>query len=159
MDDRILLAIAVAEVSQHGFHVGAIKEFHHVGDAKVSADWSRTFNDIMCEASQQQPRIIPYVMADPILFGAKGVVGFWPANSDGDDIVLHVSRQPEAFGQHSDDYAEVGRLWKWTIDTKRGKVTEELVDAVQLAGRLGRAALAQSAVSRALAPHHPRRRV
>ena len=55
---------------------------------------------------------------------------FHPVNAhdDGDNIVLHVSRQPEAFGRHSDDYAEVGRLWKWTIDTKRGKVTEELVD-------------------------------
>jgi carotenoid cleavage dioxygenase len=55
---------------------------------------------------------------------------FHPVNAhdDGDNIVLHVSRQPEAFGQHSDDYAEVGRLWRWTIDTKRGKVTEELVD-------------------------------
>ncbi len=55
---------------------------------------------------------------------------FHPVNAydDGTNIVLHVSRQPEAFGAHSDDYAEVGRLWKWTIDTVSGKVTEELVD-------------------------------
>ena len=32
----------------------------------------RAFNDLMCEASQKEPRIITYVMADPILFG-KGV--------------------------------------------------------------------------------------
>lgn len=41
---------------------------------------------------------------------------------------LHVSRQPEAFGAHADDYAEVGRLWKWTIDTAAETVTEEQVD-------------------------------
>ncbi len=55
---------------------------------------------------------------------------FHPVNAheDGDNIVLHVSRQPEAFGSHSDDYAEVGRLWKWTINTATGRVSEELVD-------------------------------
>ncbi|NBP53828.1 MAG: dioxygenase [Actinobacteria bacterium] len=55
---------------------------------------------------------------------------FHPVNAhdDGDNVVLYVSRQPEAFGASSDDYAQVGRLWKWTIDTKAGKVTEEQVD-------------------------------
>ena len=43
-------------------------------------------------------------------------------------IVIHVSRQPEAFGAHSDDYAEVGRLWRWTIDPAAGTVTEEQID-------------------------------
>jgi carotenoid cleavage dioxygenase len=32
------------------------------------------------------------------------------AYDDGDNIVMHVSRQNEAFGSSSDDYAEVGRL-------------------------------------------------
>ena len=42
---------------------------------------------------------------------------FHPVNAfeDGEKIVLYVSRQPEAFGSSSDDYAEVGRLWRWTI--------------------------------------------
>ncbi len=55
---------------------------------------------------------------------------FHPVNAheSADGIVLHVSRQPEAFGSSSDDYAEVGRLWRWTIDTERGTVTEDLVD-------------------------------
>jgi carotenoid cleavage dioxygenase-like enzyme len=41
---------------------------------------------------------------------------------------MHVSRQPEAFGTSNDDYAEVGRLWKWTIDLAAGTVTEEQID-------------------------------
>ncbi|NNE72598.1 MAG: hypothetical protein HKN26_02955 [Acidimicrobiales bacterium] len=55
---------------------------------------------------------------------------FHPVNAydDGDKIVLLVSRQAEAFGTGSDDYAEVGRLTKWTIDLTAGTVTEELVD-------------------------------
>jgi carotenoid cleavage dioxygenase-like enzyme len=55
---------------------------------------------------------------------------FHPVNAheDGDTLVLHVSRQPEAFGTSNDDYAEVGRLWKWTIDLTAGSVTEEQVD-------------------------------
>jgi carotenoid cleavage dioxygenase len=55
---------------------------------------------------------------------------FHPVNAydDGDNIVIHVSRQNEAFGSSSDDYAEVGRLYKWTIDPISGKVTEEMVD-------------------------------
>jgi carotenoid cleavage dioxygenase len=55
---------------------------------------------------------------------------FHPVNAheEGDRIVLHVSRQREAFGQHSDDYAEVGRLWRWVIDLDAGTVTEEQID-------------------------------
>lgn len=55
---------------------------------------------------------------------------FHPVNAydDGDRVVLHVSRMPEAFGSSSDDYAEVGRLYRWTIDPAAGTVTEELVD-------------------------------
>jgi carotenoid cleavage dioxygenase len=55
---------------------------------------------------------------------------FHPVNAydDGTNIVIHVSRQNEAFGSSSDDYAEVGRLYKWTIDTVTGKVSEEMVD-------------------------------
>lgn len=55
---------------------------------------------------------------------------FHPVNAheDGNRLVLHVSRQPEAFGSSNDDYAEVGRLWRWTIDLDAGKVTEEQID-------------------------------
>lgn len=55
---------------------------------------------------------------------------FHPVNAHevGNTIVLHVSRQPEAFGSSNDDYAEVGRLWKWTIDLDAGTVTEEQID-------------------------------
>ncbi len=55
---------------------------------------------------------------------------FHPVNAHeaGNTIVLHVSRMPEAFGSSNDDYAEVGRLWRWTIDLDRGTVTEQLID-------------------------------
>lgn len=55
---------------------------------------------------------------------------FHPVNAheSANTIVLHVSRQPEAFGSSNDDYAEVGRLWKWTIDLDAGTVTEEQID-------------------------------
>ncbi|MEM7285701.1 MAG: carotenoid oxygenase family protein [Actinomycetota bacterium] len=55
---------------------------------------------------------------------------FHPVNAheEGDKVVLHVSRQPEAFGTSNDDYAEVGRLWRWTIDLAADTVTEELID-------------------------------
>jgi carotenoid cleavage dioxygenase-like enzyme len=55
---------------------------------------------------------------------------FHPVNAheQGDTIVLHVSRQPEAFGSSNDDYAEVGRLWRWTIDLTKGTVTEQQID-------------------------------
>jgi carotenoid cleavage dioxygenase len=55
---------------------------------------------------------------------------FHPVNAHevGNTIVLHVSRQPEAFSSSNDDYAEVGRLWRWTIDLDLGTVTEQLID-------------------------------
>ena len=55
---------------------------------------------------------------------------FHPVNAheDGSTIVIHVSRQREAFGSSNDDYAEVGRLWKWTIDLVAGTVREEAID-------------------------------
>jgi carotenoid cleavage dioxygenase len=55
---------------------------------------------------------------------------FHPVNAheDGDTIVIHVSRQREAFGSSNDDYAEVGRLWRWTIDLTHGVVTEQQID-------------------------------
>jgi len=55
---------------------------------------------------------------------------FHPVNAheDGDRIVLTVSRQKEAFGTSNDDYAEVGRLHRWTIDLAAGTVTEDAVD-------------------------------
>ena len=55
---------------------------------------------------------------------------FHPVNAfeEGEKIVLYVSRQPEAFGSSSDDYAEVGRLWRWTIDLASETVTEEEID-------------------------------
>ncbi|HTN81594.1 MAG TPA: carotenoid oxygenase family protein [Acidimicrobiales bacterium] len=55
---------------------------------------------------------------------------FHPVNAHeaGSTIVLHVSRQREAFGASSDDYAEVGRLWRWTIDLASGTVREEQID-------------------------------
>ena len=50
------------------------------------------------------------------------------AHEEGDTIVMHVSKMREAFGSHSDDYAEVGRLYKWTIDLVAGTVSEQLID-------------------------------
>ena len=50
------------------------------------------------------------------------------SHEQGDSIVMHVSRQTEAFGSSNDDYAEVGRLWRWTIDLVKGIVTEEQID-------------------------------
>ncbi len=55
---------------------------------------------------------------------------FHPVNAheEGNTIVLNVSRQNEAFGSSNDDYAEVGRLWRWVIDLDAGTVTETQVD-------------------------------
>ena len=50
------------------------------------------------------------------------------SHEEGNSIVMHVSRQPEAFGTSNDDYAEVGRLWTWTIDLTKGTVTEQQID-------------------------------
>ena len=68
--------------------------------------------------------------ADVRWFDINPCYVFHPVNAHeaGDKIILHVSRQPEAFGANADDYAEVGRLWRWTIDLTRGTVTEEQID-------------------------------
>jgi carotenoid cleavage dioxygenase len=63
---------------------------------------------------------------------------FHPVNAheENGNIVLHVSRMDSAFGESSDDYAEVGRLTRWVIDTARGSVDEQQIDA--RAGDFGR---------------------
>ncbi|MFN5650330.1 MAG: carotenoid oxygenase family protein [Actinomycetes bacterium] len=63
---------------------------------------------------------------------------FHPVNAHEEDgrIVLHVSRMESAFGDGSNDYAEVGRLTRWTIDPVRGTVDEQLIDG--RAGDFGR---------------------
>ena len=43
-------------------------------------------------------------------------------------VTLYVSRQNSAFGADSGDYSEVGRLHRWTIDLKRGSVSEQPID-------------------------------
>jgi carotenoid cleavage dioxygenase len=55
---------------------------------------------------------------------------FHPVNAHEEDgkIVIHVSKMESAFASSSDDYSEVGRLTRWTIDTERGTVDEELID-------------------------------
>ena len=68
--------------------------------------------------------------ADVRWFEIEPCYVFHPVNAyeEGDVITIHVSRQPEAFGTSNDDYAEVGRLWKWTIDLAAGTVREEQID-------------------------------
>ena len=68
--------------------------------------------------------------ADVRWFEIEPCYVFHPVNAheDGNTLVLHVSRQPEAFGTSNDDYAEVGRLWKWTIDLTAGTVSEQQID-------------------------------
>jgi carotenoid cleavage dioxygenase-like enzyme len=56
---------------------------------------------------------------------------FHPLNSyeDGDKIVFHVARMAQAMtGGMSDIGGDLGRLWKWTLDTKSGSVKEEQMD-------------------------------
>ena len=76
--------------------------------------------------------------ADVRWFEIEPCYVFHPVNAheSGDTIVLHVSKMKEAFGTSNDDYAEVGRLWKWTIDLAAGTVTEESID--ERAGDFGR---------------------
>jgi carotenoid cleavage dioxygenase-like enzyme len=68
--------------------------------------------------------------ADVRWFDIEPCYVFHPVNAheDGDSIVIHVSRQTEAFGSSNDDYSEVGRLWRWTIDLVTGVVTEQQID-------------------------------
>jgi carotenoid cleavage dioxygenase len=56
---------------------------------------------------------------------------FHPVNAHEENgtLVLHVSRMDSAFGESSDDYAEVGRLTRWVIDTEKGTVDEQQIDA------------------------------
>ncbi len=59
---------------------------------------------------------------------------FHPLNAyeDGDRIVLHVCRQPHAMrsglADIGDGEDDAGRLWRWSIDTVGGKVTEDQID-------------------------------
>ena len=68
--------------------------------------------------------------ADVRWFDIEPCFVFHPVNAheDGNTIVIHVSRQKEAFGTSNDDYAEVGRLWRWTIDLATGTVSEQSID-------------------------------
>ena len=72
---------------------------------------------------------------------------FHPVNAHEEDgrIILHVSRMESAFGDGSNDYAEVGRLTRWTIDPVRGTVDEQLIDgAIAAAGRNDSAGASQA---------------
>ncbi len=55
---------------------------------------------------------------------------FHPVNAheEGENIIIHVSRLDSAFASSADDYSAQGQLWKWTIDTTNGKVSEEQID-------------------------------
>ena len=55
---------------------------------------------------------------------------FHPVNAheEGENIIIHVSRLESAFANSADDYSAQGHLWKWTIDTTTGKVSEEQID-------------------------------
>lgn len=68
--------------------------------------------------------------ADVRWFDIEPCYVFHPVNAheDGNKIVIHVSRQPEAFSTSNDDYEQVGRLWRWTIDLDAGTVSEEMID-------------------------------
>ena len=68
--------------------------------------------------------------ADVRWFEIEPCYVFHPVNAfeSGDVITVIVSRQREAFATSNDDYAEVGRLWKWTIDLATGTVREEQLD-------------------------------
>ncbi len=54
------------------------------------------------------------------------------AHEEGDKIILHVCRQPFAMMGGMQDIGgsedNTARLWRWTIDTKTGSVTEEQLD-------------------------------
>ena len=58
------------------------------------------------------------------------------AFESGNRIVMHVSKMASAFGADSNDYANVARLWRWTIDLDAGTVFEDQVD--DRAGDFGR---------------------
>lgn len=50
------------------------------------------------------------------------------AFEDGNRIIMHVSKMASAFGANSNDYSNVARLWRWTIDLDGGTVTEDQID-------------------------------
>lgn len=54
----------------------------------------------------------------------------------GNLIVMHISKMASAFGADSNDYSNVARLWRWTIDLDSGTVTEDQID--DAAGDFGR---------------------
>jgi carotenoid cleavage dioxygenase-like enzyme len=58
------------------------------------------------------------------------------AYEDGSRIILHVSKMASAFGANSNDYSNVARLWRWTIDLDAGTVSEDQID--DRAGDFGR---------------------
>ena len=55
---------------------------------------------------------------------------FHPVNAFDQDgvITLYVSRQASAFSGNSDEYGNVGRLYRWQIDLNTGAVTEQQID-------------------------------
>ncbi len=54
----------------------------------------------------------------------------------GSSIIMHVSKMASAFGADSNDYSNVARLWRWTIDLDSGAVREDQID--DAAGDFGR---------------------
>ncbi len=58
------------------------------------------------------------------------------AFEDDNRIVMHVSRMASAFGADSNDYSNVARLWRWTLDLDAGTVSEDQID--DRAGDFGR---------------------
>ncbi len=58
------------------------------------------------------------------------------AYEDGNRIIMHVSKMASAFGADSNDYSNVARLWRWTIDLDTGAVSEDQLD--DRAGDFGR---------------------
>jgi len=50
------------------------------------------------------------------------------AYEDGSRIIMHVSKMRSAFGADSNDYSNVARLWRWTIDLDTGTVSEDQID-------------------------------
>ena len=68
--------------------------------------------------------------ADVRWFEIEPCYVFHPVNAyeEGSVITIFVSRQTSAFEGSSDNYANVGKLWRWQIDLKNGTVSEVQVD-------------------------------
>ncbi|MFN4224931.1 MAG: carotenoid oxygenase family protein [Hyphomonas sp.] len=58
------------------------------------------------------------------------------AYEQGGRIVMHVSKMASAFGANSNDFSNVARLWRWTIDLSSGVVKQEQLD--DMPGDFGR---------------------